>query len=92
MSPEQIIRAATCDGAAICDTDAGIIAEGRPALFGLYASDPRNDVATLVEPTAVFVWDRLYETDALVAMTGPEFDGETLKGPHLGQESAGAGW
>lgn len=77
MPPEQIIRAATCDGAAICGTDAGIIAEGRPALFGLYASDPRKDVATLVEPTAVFVWDRLYEKDALVAMTGPEFDGRT---------------
>ena len=61
MSAQRVIRAATCDGAAICNTDAGVIEPGRPALFNLYDLDPRDEVTRLAEPAAVFVKDRLFE-------------------------------
>jgi imidazolonepropionase-like amidohydrolase len=75
MSTEHIIRAATLDGAAICHAQAGVILPGRPALFNLYASDPRDDVTALVEPTAVFVHDRFLMRDAILEMAGSGFDG-----------------
>jgi imidazolonepropionase-like amidohydrolase len=65
MSTEQAIRAATVDGAAICRVDAGVIEEGRLALFTLYDDDPRDELKRLNEPAAVFVRDRLFEQSDL---------------------------
>lgn len=54
MTEEQVIRSATVDGATICRLEAGVVAEGKYALFALYDEDPRFDLAGLATPSAVF--------------------------------------
>ena len=68
LSTQQIIRSATSVGAAICNTNAGLIAPGKRALFNLYETDPRLDVTTLVDPGASFVHDRLFTRDKITAL------------------------
>lgn len=65
MGPEQVIRAATIEGARICRVDAGLVAPGRLALMALYDDDPRRDPELLVRPTAVMVGDRFFESSRL---------------------------
>jgi imidazolonepropionase-like amidohydrolase len=65
MSTERVIRAATVDGAAICRVDAGVVEEGRLALFALYDDDPRDELTRLTNPAAVFVRGRLFEQSHL---------------------------
>ena len=61
MSVEQVIRAATVEGARICGVEAGVIAPGHLALMALYEDDPRHAVERLVTPSAVFVTGTLFE-------------------------------
>ena len=70
MDSERVIRAATIDGAAICRVDAGVVAEGRPAMFALHEDDPRADPLRLVEPSAMFLSGRLYERHDLAVLVG----------------------
>lgn len=65
MSPEEVIRAATVEGARICRVDGGSISPGRVAAISLYDEDPREDPEILVRPTAVFIGGRLVETAQL---------------------------
>lgn len=53
MSTEQIIKAATIDGAEICRVDAGVIAEGKLGSVLMYDSDPRLDLSRLANPDLV---------------------------------------
>ncbi len=71
MSTEQVIRAATIDGAAICQVDAGVIAPGKLALMALYETDPRSDPSALVAPSAVFTSGDLFEQEELRKLTQP---------------------
>ena len=70
MDAERVIRAATIDGAAICRVEAGVVAVGRLAMFALHDDDPRVDPLRLVEPSSMFVSDRLYERRDLSVLTG----------------------
>ncbi|HVR31968.1 MAG TPA: amidohydrolase family protein [Acidimicrobiia bacterium] len=70
MDCERIVRAATVDGAVICRSDAGVVAEGRPALLTLYESNPSEDPTSLDEPSAVFDGRRLFERRDLEVLTG----------------------
>ncbi|MDH3249700.1 MAG: amidohydrolase family protein [Acidimicrobiia bacterium] len=65
MGVEQVIRAATIEGARICRVDAGLIAPGRLALMALYDEDPRRDVEVLVRPSAVLIGGRFFESERL---------------------------
>ncbi len=49
MSAEQLIRAATADGADICRVRAGMIEEGRLGTILLFEVDPRLDVSRLTK-------------------------------------------
>lgn len=71
MPETQIVRAATSDGATICRSGTGVIEPGRPALFNLYETDPRSDATKLVEPTSVFLRDRLFARNQLTEWIGP---------------------
>ena len=61
MTAEQVIRAATIDGARICRVNAGLVAPGRLALMALYDDDPRRDPSQLVRPSAVVIGDSIFE-------------------------------
>jgi imidazolonepropionase-like amidohydrolase len=65
MGVEQVIRAATIEGARICRVDAGLIAPGRLALIALYDEDPRRDVEVLVRPSAVLIGGRFFDAERL---------------------------
>jgi imidazolonepropionase-like amidohydrolase len=74
MGRDQLIRAATIDGAEICRVDAGLVEVGRLALFSLYDADPRSDPAMLTDPAAVFASGALWtaaELGRLGAVTRP---------------------
>lgn len=65
MSAEQVVRAATVDGAAICRVETPRMEPGSVARFCLYDHDPRGDVTRLVEPVAVVSGRRYHETAEL---------------------------
>lgn len=68
MSNEDVIRAATLGGAAIARVDAGVVAEGKLALLAIYEDDPREDVAGLTRPAAVFTGSSLITREELERM------------------------
>ena len=70
MDVEQLIRAATVEGAAICRLNAGVIAPGRLALVALYDADPREDPELLVAPSAVFCSGALFEASEIGLLAG----------------------
>lgn len=70
MDQEQVLRAATVHGAEICRVEAGVVATGRLALLALYDEDPREDLATVTRPAAVFARDRYFERSELLRMGG----------------------
>lgn len=70
MTAEQVIRAATIEGARICRVAAGLIAPGRLALMALYDEDPRRDPRGLVRPSAVVVGGSVFERSELQKWAG----------------------
>ncbi|HSJ29288.1 MAG TPA: amidohydrolase family protein [Acidimicrobiia bacterium] len=70
MSADQVIRAATVDGAGICRVDAGVVAVGRRGSFALHEDDPREDPLRLTRPSSVVVAGRLYRRSDFDALLG----------------------
>lgn len=54
MTPQQLLAAATVNGAELCREPAGLLEPGRRADFTLHADDPLVDPLLLVEPDYVF--------------------------------------
>jgi imidazolonepropionase-like amidohydrolase len=68
MTIEEVIRAATIDGAAICRVDAGVIEAGRLAFINVYDDDPRDDLSMLTQPSSFFAGGKYMERSQLESL------------------------
>lgn len=62
MSADHVVRAATVNGAEICETGSGLLIEGEAATFSLHTDDPR-DLRRLGSPDTMVVRGREFHVD-----------------------------